>query len=184
MTEITKNSEVNFFVQMINSSGASLSDLDLTVQIVKSNQSAYADIAGDWVEVGNGTYRVSLNSVDTDTLGPSMVKITADGAVDQFVPIEVIKYREEITATGADVESVLTKVQLLVDNQLPDDEELAPPTPESVLDRLKEIINGPKSVDSDGVKVENHSIKDILDAEKVLSDKTKKIKFYSVKSNY
>jgi len=46
--------------------------------------------------LGGGTYRVSLAAADLDTEGEAMVKVTATGAVNQYVPIQVVRFPDEV----------------------------------------------------------------------------------------
>src|SRR5690606_38999872 len=70
--------------------------LSLTVEIVKAGENAYVGIAGSWQEISGGTYRIRLAETDVDTLGQAMLKITAAGAADQFVPIQVVRFLDEV----------------------------------------------------------------------------------------
>jgi len=86
------------FVQMVDNGDlvTPKTGLTLTVQMVKPGGSAYADIAGSSSEIGAGTYKVSLAAGDLDTEGEAMLKITAAGAVNQYVPIEVVRLLDEV----------------------------------------------------------------------------------------
>ncbi len=86
------------FVQMVDEDepNAPKTGLTLTVQIVKAGGSSYAGIEGSSSEVGNGTYRISLAAGDLDTEGEEMLKITADGAVNQYVPMQVVRFPDEV----------------------------------------------------------------------------------------
>ena len=88
----------DLFVQMVSEDDGVTpeTELSLTVEIVKAGGSSYAGIAGGSSEIGSGTYKISLAAGDLDTVGRAMVKITATGALDQFVPIEVVKFLDEI----------------------------------------------------------------------------------------
>ncbi|HSW46494.1 MAG TPA: hypothetical protein VLM89_13080 [Phycisphaerae bacterium] len=70
--------------------------LTLTVQMVKAGGGGYSGIAGTWSEIGNGTYRVSLAAADLDTRGSAMLRVTAAGAVPQYVPIQVVRFLDEV----------------------------------------------------------------------------------------
>ena len=70
--------------------------LTLAVQLVKAGGSAYADVAGTSVEVGSGTYQVRLAAADLDTRGQAMLKVTASGAANQYVPMQVVRFLEEV----------------------------------------------------------------------------------------
>ena len=72
------------------------SGLSPTVQIVKAGGSSYGNIAGTWAEVGSGTYRIGLAPADVDTAGAAMLKVTADGAVAQYVPLQVVRFIDEV----------------------------------------------------------------------------------------
>lgn len=88
----------DLFVQMIDATDHATprTGLSPAVQIVKPGTSAYADISGSVTEVGSGTYRVSLAAGDLDTQGQAMLKITAAGAVNQYVPIQTVRFLHEV----------------------------------------------------------------------------------------
>ena len=88
----------DLFVQMVDEADrfTPKTGLTLTVQIVKAAGSSYAGIAGTSVEVGGGTYRISLAASDLDTLGAAMLKVTATGAVGQYVPVQVVRFLDEV----------------------------------------------------------------------------------------
>ena len=102
MTLFQQNESVgarrDIFVQMVDSADhiTPKTGLTLTVQIVKAASSSYAGIAGTSAEVGNGTYRISLAAADLDTLGTAMLKVTATGAAGQYVPIQVVRFPDEV----------------------------------------------------------------------------------------
>ncbi len=69
------------------------SGLTPAVEIVKAGATAFAPIAGTAAEIGaTGVYKIGLAAADLDTAGQAMLKIAAAGAVDQFVPIEVVAF--------------------------------------------------------------------------------------------
>ncbi len=70
--------------------------LTLSVEIVKPGSAAYAAITGTWAEVGSGTYKITLAIGDLAVLGMAMVKITASGAANQYVPIQVLRFPKEV----------------------------------------------------------------------------------------
>lgn len=86
------------FMQMVNAMDlvTPKTGLSLSVQLVKAGGSSYANIAGSWSEIGSGTYKVSLASGDLDTVGEGMLKVTASGAANQYVPIQVVRYLDEV----------------------------------------------------------------------------------------
>jgi len=88
----------DLFVQMIDAVDlvTPRTGLVLAVQIVKAGQAAYADAAETWVEIGAGTYRIRLAAADLDTPGTAMLRIAAEGAATQFVPIQVAEFPGEI----------------------------------------------------------------------------------------
>jgi len=93
----------DIFVQMVDDDDlvTPKTGLTLTVQIVKAGGSEYGAIAGSSSEIGSGTYKVSLAAGDLDTEGEAMLKITATGAVDQFVPLEVANLFADLHLTRA-----------------------------------------------------------------------------------
>jgi hypothetical protein len=69
------------------------SGLTLSVEIVKAGATSFAAVAGSSAEVGTtGTYRIALAAGGLDTLGEAMLRISAWGAVTQFVPLLVVGY--------------------------------------------------------------------------------------------
>lgn len=86
------------FVQMVDEDDliTPKTGLTLTVQMVKAGGSSYASIAGSSSEIGNGTYRISLAAGDLDTEGEGMLRISATGAVGQYVPIQVARFPDEV----------------------------------------------------------------------------------------
>jgi hypothetical protein len=102
MTILQKNEPTpalrDIFVQMVDEADliTPATGLSLTIQIVRAGSSDYVGIAGSSSEVGAGTYRISLAAEDLDTEGEAMLKVTADGAVNQYVPIRVMTFPAEI----------------------------------------------------------------------------------------
>ncbi len=88
----------DIFVQMVDSVDlvTPKTGLTLTLQIVKAGGGAYANIAGSSAEVSNGTYKISLSAGDLNTLGQAMLKITASGAANQYVPIQIVRFLDEV----------------------------------------------------------------------------------------
>lgn len=86
------------FVQMVDSADrvTPKTGLSPTVQIIKAGGSSYGEIAGTCEEVGSGTYRIELALADVDTAGAAMLKVAADGAVTQHVPMQVVRFIDEI----------------------------------------------------------------------------------------
>ena len=86
------------YVQMVSDAdGVSPAEgLSLTVEIVKAGQAAYAPIAGAAAEIGQGTYAVMLAAGDVDCAGPAMLRITATGALPQYVPMQVVRFPGEV----------------------------------------------------------------------------------------
>lgn len=91
-------SKRDLFVQMVDENDlvTPKTGLTLSVQMAKAGSSVYADLAGSSSEIGAGTYKVSLAAGDLDTEGEAMIKITADGAANQYVPIEVVRFLDEV----------------------------------------------------------------------------------------
>jgi len=88
----------DIFFQMVDANDLSTPETGLTlaVQMVKAGEAQYSSIAGSWSEIGNGTYKISLAVGDLDTEGEAMIKITASGAVNQYVPIQVVRFPDEV----------------------------------------------------------------------------------------
>ncbi len=97
------------FVQMVDEDDliTPKTGLTLTVQIVKAGGSSYASIAGSSSEIGNGTYRISLAAGDLDTEGEGMLRISATGAVGQYVPIQVARFPDEVHLAKAALTNAL-----------------------------------------------------------------------------
>ena len=94
-------SQVNrrdLFVQMVDATDrfTPKTGLNLTVQIVKAGGTAYANSGATVSEIGNGTYRLRLASGDLNTLGAAMLKITAAGALNQYVSMQVVRIFDEV----------------------------------------------------------------------------------------
>ena len=70
--------------------------LTLAVQMTKAGTSSYSAISGSSSEIGSGTYKISLAAADLDTEGEAMLKVTATGAATQFVPLEVVRFPDEV----------------------------------------------------------------------------------------
>jgi hypothetical protein len=98
--------------------------LTLDVEIVKAGSSAYSDITGTWSEVGAGTYRISLAEGDLDTEGEGMLKVTADDAADQFVPVQVVSFIDEVHLAKAALTNNRTHVIETGVNEIKDDDGL------------------------------------------------------------
>ena len=102
MMLLQKNESISasreILVQMVDSADrvTPKSGLSPTVQIVKAGGSSYSNITGTCAEVGSGTYRISLAPADVDTAGAAMLKVTATGAVAQYVPLQVVRFIDEV----------------------------------------------------------------------------------------
>lgn len=96
--------------------------LSLTVQVVKSGGSAYAASGATVTEIGAGTYRVRLASSDLDTLGMAMLKVSASGAVVEYVPVQVVRFLDEVHMAKAALANVRThEVETGIDKIKDDD---------------------------------------------------------------
>ena len=94
-------SQVNrrdLFVQMVDATDrvTPKTGLNLTVQIVKAGSAAYVNSGAVVSEIGVGTYRLRLANSDLDTLGAAMLKVTATGALNQYVPMQVVRIFDEV----------------------------------------------------------------------------------------
>jgi hypothetical protein len=116
----------DLFVQMVNEAdyAAPMAGLSLTVEIVKAGSSAYAPITGSVAEVGEGTYRVSLAAADLDTQGEAMLKASAAGAVTQFVPLQVVRFPDEVHLAKAALVNLRTHTIDTGVNVIKDDDEV------------------------------------------------------------
>ncbi len=86
------------FVQMVDAADqvSPKPSLTLTVEMVKAGGNVYAAVTGVVEEIGSGTYRISLAAGDLDTLGQAMLKITATGALNQYIPLQVVRFLDEM----------------------------------------------------------------------------------------
>lgn len=86
------------FVQMVDAIDylTPMTGLSVTVEMVKSGGSSYAAAGAVVTEVGTGTYRVRLAASDLDVLGPAMLRVTASGAAAQYVPVQVVRFLDEV----------------------------------------------------------------------------------------
>jgi hypothetical protein len=114
----------DIFVQMVDSvdNVTPKTGLTLTVQMVKAGGSVYANIAGSSAEVANGTYKISLASGDLNTLGHAMLKITATNAANQYVPIQVVRFLDEVHLTKAALANARTHTVDTGVDQIKDDD--------------------------------------------------------------
>jgi hypothetical protein len=96
--------------------------LSLAVQIVKPGGAAYVSAGATAHEVGAGTYRLRLAGSDLDTLGPAMLRITASGAADQHVPIQVVRMLDEVHLVKAALLNARSHVVGTGVNQIKDDD--------------------------------------------------------------
>jgi hypothetical protein len=112
------------FIQMVDVADLQTikTGLTLSVQIVKAGGTSYADIAGSFTEIGNGTYKIALAQSDVDTIGQAMLKVTADGAANQYIPLSVVRFVDEVRlAKAALVNDRRHVVETGVDEILDDD---------------------------------------------------------------
>jgi len=86
------------FVQMVDAADhmTPKAGLTLTLQWVKAGGSQYQACAGTASEIGSGTYRVRLAPADLDTLGAAVLKVTAAGADARYVPVQVVRFLDEV----------------------------------------------------------------------------------------
>jgi len=86
------------FIQMVDEADhlTPKAGLNLAVQIVKAGEAAYGTIDGSWSEIGSGTYAIEMTDMDVDTEGGAMLKITATGACPQYVPVQIVRFAEDI----------------------------------------------------------------------------------------
>jgi hypothetical protein len=114
----------DIFVQMVAAADyvTPKTGLSLSVQIVKPGGLAYTSAGATVHEVGAGTYRLRLAGSDLDTLGPAMLRITAGGAADQYVPIQVVRMLDEIHLVKAALANARSHVIGTGVNQIRDDD--------------------------------------------------------------
>jgi hypothetical protein len=86
-----------------------------TLTLSKNGGSLATPSDGTWAELAGGLYTVQLNSTDTDTVGPLVLRVVKTGCDDFFVQAHV---REATEATGpmdvsAGIESSVTLRQAI-----------------------------------------------------------------------
>lgn len=88
----------DLFVQMVDASDyvTAKTGCAVSVQIVRAGTEQYAASGATVTEIGAGTYRVRLAASDLDVLGSAMLRVTAAGAADQYIPIQVVRFPDEI----------------------------------------------------------------------------------------
>lgn len=96
--------------------------LVLAVQIVKPGGAQYVSSGATVVEIGYGTYRVELTSSDLDTLGSAMLKVTAPGAANQYVPVQIVRFLDEVHLAKAALVNARSHVIETGVNQIKDDD--------------------------------------------------------------
>ena len=79
--------------------------LTLTTYICKAGETAFSEITGTSSGVSDGVYKISLSVADLDTRGEAMIMVTATGAANQYIPIQIIKYIYDIDAMTVTVTS-------------------------------------------------------------------------------
>ncbi len=114
----------DLFVQMVDVADCltPLSGLEPAVDVVKSGGTAYAPAGANVQEIGAGTYRVRLATQDVDTLGPAMLKISAPGAVNQYLPVQVVRFLDEVHLTKAALVNARSHDVATGVNQIKDDD--------------------------------------------------------------
>jgi len=117
----------DLFVQMMDEADhvTPMTGLSPSVEIVRAGSGAYAAIAGSVAEVSDGTYRVSLVAADLDTEGEAMLKISAAGAVTQFVPLQVVRFLDEVHLAKAALVNLRTHTIDTDVNVIKDDDGVA-----------------------------------------------------------
>jgi hypothetical protein len=114
----------DLYVQMVDAVDlvSPKAGLGLAVEVVKAGSGTYAAIGGNWSEVGSGTYRISLAVADLSALGHAMLKVTALGAANQYVPMQVVRLLDEMhLAKAALVNGRRHTIDTGVDTILDDD---------------------------------------------------------------
>ncbi len=102
-----------------------LSGLMLAVEIVKAGESAFAAIGGNVIEIGAGTYRIRLAVSDLETEGDAMLKVSATGSVTQFVPLQVVRFLDEVHLAKAALVNLRTHTIETGVNVIKDDDGVA-----------------------------------------------------------
>lgn len=112
------------FLQMVDAADYATprTGLTPTVTIVKPGGTAYAGSTAGVVEIGSGTYRIDLASSDLDTLGSVMLKIAAPGAANQYVPLQVVRFPDEVHLAKSALVNARTHVVETGVNQIRDDD--------------------------------------------------------------
>lgn len=114
------------FIQMVDAVDqvTPKASLTLTVAIVKAGATTYVPIAGACSEISDGTYRISLAPGDLDTLGQAMLKASATGAAPQFIPIQVVRFLDEVHLAKAALVNARTHAIDTGVNEIKDDDNI------------------------------------------------------------
>lgn len=114
----------DLFVQMVDASDyvTARAGCVLSVQLVKAGAAQYVASGATVTEVGSGTYRIRLAAADLDVLGAAMLRVRADGAADQYIPVQVVRFPEEIHLAKAALVNARSHVVHTGVDQIKDDD--------------------------------------------------------------
>ncbi len=98
--------------------------LSLSVQMVKAGASQYAPAAASATEIGLGTYGIRLAASDVDTLGSAMLAVTATGAAPLYLPMQVVRFPDEVHLAKAALVNARSHVVATGVDQIKDDDGL------------------------------------------------------------
>lgn len=117
----------DLFVQMVEAADYVTPKLGgvLFLHIVKAGGLEYIASEASAVEVSAGTYRVRLAPTDVDTLGSAMLRVTAAGAADQYIPLQVVRFPDEIHLAKAALVNARSHVVQTGVDQIKDDDGVA-----------------------------------------------------------
>lgn len=112
------------FVQMVDSADhvTPKPGLTLSMQMAKAGDTQYRSCAGAASEIGDGTYRIRLDPSDLDTLGAAVLKVTASGADNRYVAIQVVRFLDEVHLAKAALVNARSHVVETGVDQIRDDD--------------------------------------------------------------
>lgn len=115
----------DLFVQMVDIMDCITprTGLEVSVQMVKPGGTAYGACGATVQEIGAGTYRLRFSISDLDTPGMAMLRIFATGALDQYVPVQVVGFIDEVHLAKAALVNARSHVVGTGVNQIKDDDQ-------------------------------------------------------------
>jgi hypothetical protein len=114
----------DIFLQMVDAADhiTPKTGLTLSLQMVKAGTTQYQPCAGTVSEIGAGTYRLRLDTADLNTLGAAMLEVTAPGADNRYIPIQVVRFLDEVHLAKAALTNSRSHVVETGVDQIKDDD--------------------------------------------------------------